>query len=265
MIYANRNRMSWRGLFAGLTFLLSGAISSAASISDLTVEVAGELLEHGGVVTIFHIPVGLDEWRANASDSTATTVRIEHRYAEIQLRYPENGTFTYRFRAVPGSPNADKHRTQVLSVIGTDTEGRGPQMINGFVDAYSSGGRVIRIPPMAEIAGEDEVTRSAARWGETEGLDASPPADQRSARALIGLLERTRLQCDTSSEQVRVCHPAIGQWSTIEARWWRSIAEQRLERLNHLALRNCYDSKWFGNGKCEADPESDEPRYILRQ
>ncbi|WP_105436361.1 hypothetical protein [Neorhizobium tomejilense] len=265
MIFANPRGMSSRGLFAGMIFLISVANSAAAAITDLTIDVAGELLERGGVVTIYHLPVGLEDWRANASGSTTTTVRIERRYAEIQLRYPENGTFTYRFRAVPGSPNAEKHRTQVLSVIGTDTEGRGPQMVNGFVDAYSSGGRVIRIPPMAEIAGEDEVTRSAARWGETEGLDASPPADQRSARALVGLLEPTRLQCDTSSEQVQVCQPAIGEWPTIEARWWRSIAEHRLERLKHHALRNCYDSNWFGNGKCEADPEADEPRYIFRQ
>ena len=265
MTFGKPSRMSSRGLFSGMIFLLSVANSVAAPVTDLTIDVAGELLEHGGVVTIYHLPVGPEDWRANASDSTISTVRIEGRYAEIQLRYPANGKFSYRFRAVPGSPNAEKHRTQVLSVIGTDAEGRGPQMINGFVDAYSSGGRVIRIPPMAEIAGEDEVTRSAARWGETEGPNGSPPADQRSARALVGLLERTRLHCDARSEQVQVCQPAVGEWPTIEARWWRSIAEQRLERLNHHALRNCYDSKWFGNGKCEADPESDEPSYISRQ
>ncbi len=160
MIFAKPSRISSRGLFFGMMFLLSVASSAAAPLTDLTIDVAGELLEQGGVVTIYHLPVGLEDRRANASDSTTTTVRIERRYAEIQLRYPENGTFSYRFRAVPGSPNAEKHRTQVLSVIGTDTEGRGPQMVNGFVDAYSSGGRVIRIPPMAEIAGEDEVTRS---------------------------------------------------------------------------------------------------------
>jgi hypothetical protein len=264
MIFANPNSMSSRGLFAGMIFLLSVA-SAAAATTNLTIDISGELLEHGGVVTIFHIPVGLEEWRANASDSTTTTVLIERRYAEIQLLYPKNGTFTYQFRAVPGSPSAEEHRTQVLSVIGTDMEGRGPQMMNGFLNRYSSGGRVIRIPPMAEIAGQDEATRSAARWGNTESHNAPPPADQRSARALVGLLEQTRLQCDSYGEQVQVCLPARGEWPTIEGRWWRSIAEQRLERLNHHALRNCYDSKWFGNGRCEADPESDEPRYILRQ
>lgn len=132
IIFANPNSMSSRGMFARMIFLLSVA-SAAAATNHLTIDVSGELLKHGGVVTIFHIPVGLEEWRANASDSTTTTVLIERRYAEIQLLYPKNGTFTYQFRAVPGSPSAEEHRTQVLSVIGTDMEGRGPQMMNGFL------------------------------------------------------------------------------------------------------------------------------------
>ncbi|TDK39557.1 hypothetical protein E2F50_05450 [Rhizobium deserti] len=254
-------RLAYGGLITAAITLFGP--SELAAASDLTVEIAGELLERGGAVTIYHIPVDADKLQMGESGVVASMIRIDQRYTEIQLRYPKDGSFAYRFRPGTGSPNAAQHWTQVLSIIGTTMEGQGPLMEHGFVGSSSSGGRIIRIPSMSEIAGPSEATRTAARWGETEGLGAHPPGDERSVRALVGLLDGARLQCN-GGEQVQVCAPDQAQWPEIEAKWWRSIAEARLDRLREHALRRCYDSKWFENVKCDADPESDEPKYKAR-
>lgn len=65
-------------------------------------------------------------------------------------------------------------------------------------------------------------------------------------------------------ELVQACTIADEQWPDMNARWWRAVAEQRLERLRDRALRRCYDSSWFGGGTCEPDPESDEPAYLYK-
>lgn len=238
---------------------------AGATPSDLTIEVGGDLLKHGGVVTVYPIPVSEQAWSTANSDDATAKIRIDSRYAEVQLRYPRGGKFTYRFRPTEGPVDEEAPFTQVLTIIGTDEQDQGPQMTAGFKDAYSSGGQIIRILPLMERAGQDETARSAARWGETQRYDAPPPADQRSARALIAIVERGQqrppLQC-TGGELVQACTIVAEQWPAIEAHWWRAIAEQRLERLRYHAQRRCYDSSWFGGGTCEPDPDSDEPAYF---
>jgi hypothetical protein len=244
---------------------LSGSLASAyATVSDLTIEVAGGLLKHGGVVKVYPIKVSAEEWAAGVVPNAVTSVRLETRYTEIQLRYPANGTYTYRFRSVEAKAPAERHPTFVLSVIGTDQEDRGPQMKAGFKDAYSSGGRTIRVPPFAEIFGEDDATRTNARWGKVEGTDTPPPADERSARALdmiAGDYPQRALYACNGGANVQVCTIPAEQWPRLEARWWRAIAEQRLDRLHDHALRRCYDSSWLGGGKCDPLPGSNEPEY----
>lgn len=253
-------RRARNGLIAGA--IAAAAAGAAQADADLTIEVGGPLLEYGGVVVVYPIPVPAETWAEAAGDSD-NRIRLEERYAEIQLRYPEDGSFTYRFRPDEDVEGAEAGGTQVLSVIGTDMEGRGPRMRGGFEDAYSSGGRVIRVPPLAELAAEG-ATRTNARWGVTERYDAPPPADQRSARALASLVrhhhpERTPLQCEGDA-RVQVCAVPEDRKVELEARWWRAIAEQRLERLRHHALRRCYDS-WPRPRNCETEPDSDEPAY----
>jgi hypothetical protein len=234
--------------------------------ADLTIEIEGAILKHGGVVTVYPIKTPTAEWSAIAAGSPAT-VRIAGRYAEIQLRYPEGGTYTYRFRPI-GLAEAGKHGTQVLSIIGTDGEDRGPRMKAGFTDAYSSGGRVIRVPPLAEIHGAGEAERSNARWGITEGHDAPPPADQRSARAFVMIargatpIRLPPLTCQ-GGPNVQVCGFTAEQWPMLEARWWRAIAEQRIDRMRDRAVRRCHDSSWT-SGRCDPVPTSDEPEFVKR-
>jgi hypothetical protein len=247
--------------------LLGSLMNAHATVSDLTIEVAGGLLKHGGVVKVFPIKVSAEEWAASIGPNAITTVRLDTRYTEIQLRYPANGTYTYRFRSVDAKAPAERHPTFVLSVIGTDQQDRGPQMKAGFKDAYSSGGRTIRVPPFAEIFGEDDATKTNARWGIIEGIDTPPPADERSARALdviAGDYPQRALYACNGGANVQVCTVPAEQWPRLEGLWWRAIAKQRLDRLDHHALRRCYDSSWLGGGICDPVPGSDEPEYRKR-
>jgi hypothetical protein len=248
--------------------LLGSLMNAHAMVSDLTIEVAGGLLKHGGVVKVYPIKVSVEDWAASIGPNAVTTVRLDTRYSEIQLRYPANGTYTYRFRSVEAKAPAERHPTFVLSVIGTDEKDQGPQMKAGFKDAYSSGGRTIRVPPFAEIFGEDDATKTNARWGIIEGIDTPPPADERSARALnviAGDYPQRALYACNGGANVQVCTVPAEQWPRLEGLWWRAIAKQRLERLDHHALRRCYDSSWLGGGICDPVPGSDEPEYRKRK
>lgn len=246
--------------------LLGIGQSEAASSTTLTIEVSDALLKHGGVVTVYPIPVSPEEWSADAADA-APRIRIGSRYAEVPLKYPRGEDYVFRFQRIAGSPDENELGTQLLSVMGTDEEDRGPQMTSGFVNAYSSGGQVIRVLPLAEYAGAEEATRTIARWGQTVGDDAVPPADERSARVLAGMVEDGRkpvhLECK-GDKQIQLCTIPDEQWPALEARWWRYIADARLERLDHYALRLCYDSTWLEGGTCIPDPKSDEPEYLYR-
>jgi hypothetical protein len=247
--------------------LLGSLASAHATVSDLTIEVAGGLLKNGGVVRVYPIKVSPEEWAASIGPNAVTTVRLETRYTEIQLRYPANGTYTYRFRSVDAKAPAERHPTFVLSVIGTDEKDQGPQMKAGFKDAYSSGGRTIRVPPFAEIFGEDDATKTNARWGNIEGSDTPPPADERSARALDVIAgddpQRALYACNGGAN-VQACTIPAEQWPRLETLWWRAIAEQRLDRLHDHALRRCNDSSWLGGGLCDPVPSSNEPEYRKR-
>lgn len=240
---------------------------AAAAVSDLTIEVGGDLLEHGGVVVIYSLPTPADEWRGTGDENETAKIRIDDRYAEVQLRYPESGTYELHFRVADGTPYADAQWTEILTVIGTDMEDRGPRMTVGFRDAFSSGGMTIRVKPAMEFS-ESDATRTSAQWGETVGNDAVPPADARSARALMAVVDHGPapfpFQC-TGTGRVQTCTIVKDIWPVLEARWWRAIAESRLERLRHHALDRCYDSSWLRNGTCEAAPNSDEPEYIYKK
>ncbi|KAA3506303.1 hypothetical protein [Agrobacterium rosae] len=253
-------------LLAMAMLLFTGESSTAAPLSDLTIEVGGDLLTYGGVVTIYDIPVSQEAWPTGIGE-TPTKIRLDSRYAEVQLRYPRGGKFVFRFRPAEGTSDPETFATQVLSVIGTDEKDQGPQMTEGFKDAYSSGGQIIRVLPLKERAGDAEATRTAGRWGETQLYDDPPPADQRSARGLIAVIrdgqKQPHLLCE-GDELAQACTIADEQWPALNALWWRAIAEQRLERLRDRALRRCYDSSFFGGGACEPDPESDEPAYLYK-
>jgi hypothetical protein len=74
---------------------------------------------------------------------------------------------------------------------------------------------------------------------------------------------RSALTC-TGTAIVQACIIPADKWEGVTARWWREIAESRLERLEHFALRRCFDSSWLGGGRCDPDPGSNEPAYLKR-
>ncbi|MFC5555962.1 hypothetical protein [Methylobacterium iners] len=236
-----------------LAWLQAGDLRAEPAARDLTIELGGDLLTHGGVVVVYPIPTS-----TAAGESGPGAVRIDERYAEVQLRYPRGGTYAYRLRPVAGTADAKAHATEVLSIVGTDEEGRGPQMSAGFEKAYSSGGRVIRVPALAELSGADDATRTDARWGRTQGYKAVPPADRQSARALVSVVEYgpkpATLRCVAGGRRVQVCTVAQEEWTGLTAQWWRAIADQRLGRLEDHALRRCYDQAPDGS-TCEPVPK----------
>lgn len=242
---------------------LAGAGGARAEMTELTIELDGDLLTHGGVVAVYPIPTPAAAWADMAGREGANLIRLSDRYVLVQMRYPVGGRYSYRFRPARGAPEAAEQATQVLSVIGADAEGQGPEMTAGFQGAHASGGRIIRVLSLAERAGPSEAARTAARWGEVEGRDAPPPADARSARALDALIghgpQDLPFRCQ-GTDRVQQCAITAERWPAVEARWWRAIAEQRLERLRYHAQDRCRDSRWLG-GACEPDPQSDEPAF----
>ncbi|WP_312797922.1 hypothetical protein [Tianweitania sp.] len=192
---------------------------------------------------------------------------MNERYGVVQFRFLRGSDYAYRVQPVDGVEKRESYVSQTLSIIGTDEQDRGPQMEAGFMNEYSNGGRIIRSVPIDEVAGTDESTRSNARWGVTQAITDPPPADERGARTLLGVVDRGvyefPLACD-GDLRAQVCTIAPERRAEIEPLWWRALAEDRLERLNFYALRRCYDSTWTGGGSCDAVPDSDEPDYKHR-
>ncbi|MFV0475445.1 MAG: hypothetical protein ACK5MQ_14740 [Pikeienuella sp.] len=240
---------------AALLALAAGA--AVAQDADLTILVDGPLLEHGGVVEVAVV--------AAPDVSTAPqTITLTDRYARVTLRDPDGAGYRYRFRPVPAAmtrEGMDRFLTEELSYGSHQVDGPdgSPQEADW---------RSIRVRPFAEYGGPDEATRVAAAWGETERFADPPPANHWGARALpwafdtFGDRRTVRLICEDDGA-VTVCAPDPDDALLMEALWWRSIAEGRLERLRHNALRACYDGGGvFGSPeRCEGEAGRGWPTY----
>lgn len=244
-------------LAAGL-ILMAGA--AAAEDADLTILVDGPLLEHGGVVEVTAVA-------APGASTTPHTITLTDRYARVRLPYPEGATYNYRFRPVPEAMARDgmaRFATQALSV--------GGRMVDGPAGEQNADWRAVRVFPFAEYGAPEEATRVAAAWGEVEGFAAPPPANEWGARALPGVFDTfgnrriVRMICAEDGAEkgaIEICTPDPEDALLMEALWWRSIAEGRLERLRHGALRACYDSGGlFGRPKsCDSVRGRGWPAY----
>ena len=250
--------MSAFGLTTTGPAVAPSVVDTAAPAATLTLDVGGDLFRYGGVVVVYPIPTPA---KVEAAGDPKPLLRLGARYAQVQLRYPAGGSYTFRFRPAEKGPGTAIFQTQLLTVIGTDEKDRGPLMQEGFAGAYSSGGQVIRVLPRDEWGGEDEATRSNARWGKTQLYADPPPADGRSARALVSVVDdpmrRVPLRCEGDG-RVQACTVAAERWPAIEALWWRAIAEQRLDLLYDHALRRCQESHVR---TCRDDPDADEPQF----
>ena len=195
----------------------------------------GDLYLHGGVVEVFAVP-------SDDDDGSQQTLTLTDRYARVELTYDPQGTYLYRFKAaqdVPRNPSLDGFATAEMTIGSRRWDGP-----NGPLDVDY---RAVRVPPMAEHSGVSEAARATAAWGTVERYDDPPPANVWGARALTDVFEKrgekrhVRVICEEEG-RVRVCSPDPDDALLMEALWWRAIAEGRLERMRHDALKACYDS-----------------------
>lgn len=250
-----RKTKHWIGV---ISLAFAPLSASAQTDTDLTIYVTGPLWELGGVIHVIPLPTTKD------LPEGPQDITVSARYTEVQLRYPQDATYFFRFRPasdVADAEHAARFATQAMSIGGVGPDGLGAEMKIGFIGDRTSGTQTIRILPYDEYAQPEW-----PNWGKTQGHKAKPPADIRSARALMALI-RHRLtepipQICSGTFVVQTCVIAPYALPYVEAQWWRMIAEQRLERLRHHALRHCYDNRSvFATGNCKEVPGSDEPEY----
>lgn len=232
------------------------ASATMAQDADLTIFVNGALLEHGGVVEVTAMP------SADAAVE-AQQITLTDRYVQVQLPYTAGASYNYRFRPAPdvtAQEGMDLFATEALSVGGRTVEGPdGPQ---------DGDWRSIRVLPFAEYGGAGNAERTTAAWGQTQAFADPPPANHWGARALpqafdtFGNRRTVGLICRDEGA-IRICTPDPDDALLLEALWWRSIAEGRLERLRHDSLRACYDGGGiFGRpDRCEEEPGDGWPSY----
>ncbi len=68
----------------------------------------------------------------------------------MQLRYTAGGHYTFRFHPAEDGADTAAFRTQLLSVIGTDEQGRGNEVHDGFAGSYRSGCQIVPVLPHDE-------------------------------------------------------------------------------------------------------------------
>ncbi len=262
----NLRRISAFGLVCLLAAPAVGCAESAPepAQSDLTIYVSGDLLAHGGVVTVNPLPVPPERWaqvsvaentsfpppadlKPIAADGKRMTVTADLPYSDVQFLYPAGRKYTFRLRPAPDQPAAAEGRgTRLLSVGGVDMDsGMGPTMAYGFTDLATSGDQTIQV--------------------------AAPDTDELSARALVGVVVLgTRpppMQCVTRSA-TSVCAPRDAVWPDVVAAWEKAKGESVSEQKRHVALRKCYDTP-PGRGQtqgCElVSPPGADPVYEYRR
>ncbi|MEO0372505.1 MAG: hypothetical protein AAF231_13690 [Pseudomonadota bacterium] len=231
--------------------------NAGAEEPDVIFEVSGDLFEHGGLVEVWAIPADGD------GPFEQQIVRLTDRYAKVEMPYDTRDGYTYRFRAAedaPQAPNPDAFGTEPLSI--------GTRFITRDDEEIEADARSVRVLPMAEHGGKEEGVRAVAAWGTTQRYDDPPPANHWGARALMRMFEPrgTRRVPGLTCRQeglLRICTPDPEDALLLEALWWRAVAEARLERLRHNALRACYDSGGlFGRpDRCDATPGRGWPEY----
>lgn len=216
----------------------------------------GALLEHGGVIEVTAVPI-------QDAPVAPRTITLTDRYVRVHLPYREDVSYKYRLRPVPGAmarEGMDRFITEELSFGGRTVEGQ-----DGQIEADW---RSVRVVPYEEYGGPDDATRASAAWGETQAFADPPPANHWGARALprmfdnFGNQRTVRLIC-ADNGAISVCTPDPDDALLIEALWWRAIAEERLERLRHVALTKCYDSGgiWGRPDRCKGKPGRGWPSY----
>lgn len=232
---------------------------------DVTIYVSGELLERGGVVAVYPLPVSEQRWKgavaqqANAipppadlspiaADGARITLSLFEPFYQVQFLYPEGRNhYIFRFRPLPGAQAAKRElRTRVLTIGGVDGEtGKGETMTEGFVGSFTSGSQIIHI--------------------NTQGIN------ERAARVLAGMdedLNRKTLVCDTQAV-VSACSYAPSDWPTVRLDWDKGRAALDKEYRRMETLDKCYrtaENEGKGEGNCVlTSEEPEEAVYDYRE
>jgi|GEM_PF-2905032 len=236
--------------------MILAASAAAAQDADLTILVDGDLLEHGGVVEVTAVPVA-------DTSTTPQTITLTDRYVRVQLRHRPGASYNYRFRPVP-----DAMSREGMNLFGTEALSIGGRTVDLPDGPTAADWRSVRVPPFAEYGAQSPAEQTDAAWGKTQAFADPPPANHWGARAMgevfdtFGERRTVGLIC-VDDAAVSICTPNPDHALLMEALWWRSIAEGRLERLRHNSLRACYDSGgFFGRPEtCNAEPGDGWPTH----
>jgi hypothetical protein len=248
-----------------LSLCLQGCSETSEKVvSDVTFFVSGELLERGGVVAVYPLPVSEARWKAAAakqinvvpppSDLTpiAATGRrytaiLSEPYHQVQFLYPEGHEhYAFHFRPLPGSsvPVAQL-TTRAITIGGVDADsGLGEEMTVGFVGLATSGSQLIHI----------NLTRTS----------------ENAARVLDGIADEMNAKPMTCSVAavISVCSFATADWPAVRADWASGIKELEKGQRGYVALNKCYrDAESAGKlgGHCVLiSDEAAEEQYEYR-
>jgi hypothetical protein len=264
LIFANLN--SFTLLLLGLLSLcLQGCSETTDSVvSDVTLYVSGELLERGGVVAVYPLPVSDARWKAVAAQQANTvpppldltpiaatgrhfTAILTQPYHQVQFFYPEGSKhYAFRFRPLPGSHESEALlTTRAISIGGVHTgTGLGEEMTTGFVGLATSGSQVIHV--------------NLARTTENAARVLGGMADEMNAKPIT---------C-TVAAVISVCSFATADWPRIRANWSKGIQKLEKEQRGFVALNKCYreaESAGKSGGRCVLiSDEAAEEQYEYR-
>lgn len=232
---------------------------------DVTIYLAGDLLQKGGVVTVYPLPVPEQRWRdamthqvnaiepptgleAIASNGARVAAVLDKPFHQLQFLYPEGkGNFSFRFR--PISAEATRYanvKNRLLDIGGTErSTGLGESMMHGFTGLPTSGLQNFQI----NIAASDET----------------------AARALISVvyyeINPPALTCETRAV-LAVCGYDDKTWPQVHIRWQSTIAAIAKEDRRMKALDACYrsaEAEGKSGGFChQLSADSEEAVYEYR-
>ncbi|MGR3795961.1 hypothetical protein [Vannielia sp. SX4] len=228
-------------------------VASAQEV-EIIVYVDGDLLEHGGLVE-------LTAAEFDATPDQRYEVTVSERYAKLTLLRPRGTKYTFRFRPSPAHSDRDG-----IEEFSTETLTVGSHGVDTPEGTVQGDYRAVRVFPFNEYGSAYEATRIATAWGQTN-RGMPPPANAWGAMSLKAVFAfpgdtPVGLLCDDLGA-LSVCTPDPADQLLLEAKWWQAIAEARLERLRHDALRDCYDSgNWLSKpASCKGIKGRGYPEY----
>lgn len=252
-------------VFVCLAVFLAGCDGNSTDSvkTDVTIYVSGELLERGGVIVVYPLPVSEERWKSAIAnhvntlpppsdlspisrDGSRLTLSLTQPFYQVQFLYPEGrGNYVFHFRSLPDGKNAPQFATRLITVGGIDEDtGYGEAMTDGFIGLPTSGMQIIQI--------------------NTDGIT------ERAARVLAGMREDINpkpLLCETTSVTAKCTYSPV-DWPVVRLDWQKGIEALDKEYRRMETLNKCYrtaESEGKTGGSCvQTSADSDEAVYEYR-